>query len=168
MISTNNPIVALFSAINESTWEHLKLLFFPMLLTSIIGYIFISKSFNSYWCSRAIGILVSLAFTVVFFYTYSGILGKNIAIIDIISFFISVILGEFENKTVNYNSPEIFRQIRDSRHLFFFGDISTLKIFDLPLSMIREFKKPVSVGDCYYIDDNVCYKIKTPLSKGSE
>lgn len=78
---------------------------------------------------------------------------------------VSVILGDFENKTVNYNSPEIFRQIRDSRHLFFFGDISTLKIIDLPLSMIREFKKPVSVGDCYYIDDNVCYKIKTPLSK---
>ena len=78
---------------------------------------------------------------------------------------VSVILGDFENKTVNYNSPELFRQIRDSRHLFFFGDINTLKIFDLPLSMIREFKKPVSVGDCYYIDDNVCYKIKTPLSK---
>lgn len=93
--SNNSPIVALFSAINESTWEHLKLLFFPMLLTSIIGYPFLSKSFNSYWCSRAIGILVSLTFTVVFFYTYSGVLGKNIAIIDIISFFISVILGEF-------------------------------------------------------------------------
>lgn len=78
---------------------------------------------------------------------------------------VSVILGDFENKTVNYNSPELFRQIRDSRHLFFFGDINTLKIFDLPLSMIREFKKPVSVGDCYYIDDNVCYKIKTPLCR---
>ena len=92
--SDNNPVVALFSAINESTWEHLKLLFFPMLLTSIVGYPFVSNSSNSYWCSRAIGILVSLAFTVIFFYTYSGILGKNIAIIDIISFFISVILGE--------------------------------------------------------------------------
>ena len=29
--SGNNPIVGLFSATNESTWEHLKLLFFPML-----------------------------------------------------------------------------------------------------------------------------------------
>lgn len=78
---------------------------------------------------------------------------------------VSVILGDFENKTVNYNSPELFRQIRDSRHLFFFGDIGSLKIFDLPLSMMREFKKPVSVGDCYYINDNACNKIKTPLCK---
>ena len=78
---------------------------------------------------------------------------------------ISVILGDFENKTVNYNSPELYRQIRDSRHLFFFGDISSLKVFDLPLSMIREYKKPVSVGDCYYINDNMCLKLKTPLNK---
>ena len=78
---------------------------------------------------------------------------------------ISVILGDFENKTVNYNSPELYRQIRDSRHLFFFGDINSLKVFDLPLSMIREYKKPVSVGDCYYINDNMCLKLKTPLNK---
>lgn len=93
-LSGNNNFVALFSAINESTWEHLKLLFFPMLLTSIIGYIFFFNSNNSYWCSRLIGILISLTFTVIFFYTYSGILGKNIAFIDISSFFLSVILGE--------------------------------------------------------------------------
>lgn len=36
-----------------------------------------------------------MLFTVVFFYTYSGILGKNIAIIDISSFFVATILGEY-------------------------------------------------------------------------
>ena len=30
--SGNNPVVGLFCAVNESTWEHIKLLFFPMLL----------------------------------------------------------------------------------------------------------------------------------------
>ena len=34
-LSGNNPIVGTFSAINESTWEHLKLLFFPMLIFAI-------------------------------------------------------------------------------------------------------------------------------------
>lgn len=78
---------------------------------------------------------------------------------------VCVLLGDFENKTINYSSPEIFRTIRDSRHLFFFGDLSSLKIFDLPLSTIREFKKAVSVGDCYYINDSACNKIKTPLNQ---
>ncbi len=31
----------------------------------------------------------------IFFYTYTGILGRNIAIIDILTFIFAVILGEF-------------------------------------------------------------------------
>ena len=41
-ISLNNTFVGIFSATNESVWEHLKLIFYPMLLMAIIGY-FISK-----------------------------------------------------------------------------------------------------------------------------
>ena len=33
--------------------------------------------------------------TIIFFYTYSGILGKNIAFIDISLFFMATILGEY-------------------------------------------------------------------------
>ena len=94
-LSNENQIVAIFSSLNESTWEHLKLLYFPMLITIIIGSLYFKKSIPNFLCSKTIGILVAMAFTVVFFYTYTGILGKNIAIIDISSFFVATILGEF-------------------------------------------------------------------------
>ena len=94
-LSGNNGLVAIFSAINESVWEHLKLLFFPMLLTTIIGYFYFGKRLSNFLCSKTIGIVVAMMFTVIFFYTYTGILGTNIAIIDIASFFIATILGEF-------------------------------------------------------------------------
>ena len=94
-LSGQNAFVGLFSAVNESTWEHLKLLFFPMLLTTIIGYFYLDKKVKNFICSKTIGIIISMLFTVIFFYTYTGILGKNIAIIDIASFFIATILGEF-------------------------------------------------------------------------
>lgn len=93
-LSGQNKIVALFSAVNESTWEHLKLLFFPMLITTIIGIIYFGKNVPNFLCSKTIGILVAICFTIVFFYTYTGVLGKNIAVIDISSFFIATILGE--------------------------------------------------------------------------
>ena len=93
-ISDQNNIVALFSSINESVWEHLKLLYFPMLLTTLIGYFYFKNTIPNFLCSKTIGILIAMAFTVIFFYTYTGILGKNIAAIDISSFFIAVILGE--------------------------------------------------------------------------
>lgn len=94
-LSNQNPIVAVFSSVNESTWEHLKLIFFPTLLTIIIGYFYFNKSVSNFVCSKTLGLLISICFTVVFFYTYTGILGKNIAFIDIASFFISVLIGEF-------------------------------------------------------------------------
>ena len=94
-LSGGNSIIASFSAINESVWEHLKLLFFPMLLATIIGYFYIGKNVPNFLCSKTIGIITSMLFTVIFFYTYSGILGNNIAIIDISLFFVATILGEY-------------------------------------------------------------------------
>lgn len=90
-----NIFVASFSAVNESVWEHLKLLFFPMLLTTIIGYLNMEKSIPNFLCSKTLGILASMSFIIIFFYTYTGIIGKSIVFIDIISFFVAVILGEY-------------------------------------------------------------------------
>lgn len=93
-LSNNNLFVASFSAVNESTWEHLKLLFYPMLLVTILGYFFYSNISN-YLCSRVLGIFISLLFTTVFFYTYTGILGFNITFLDISSFFVAIFIGEY-------------------------------------------------------------------------
>ena len=99
--SGENKIVGLFSSVNESTWEHLKLLYFPMLLTIIIGIFYFKKDVPNFLCSKTIGIVVALTFTVIFFYTYTGVLGKNIAIIDIASFFIATILRRIYSICVN-------------------------------------------------------------------
>ncbi|MCI8833734.1 MAG: sodium/proton-translocating pyrophosphatase [Clostridia bacterium] len=90
-----NNFVASFSAVNESVWEHLKLLFFPMLLTTIIGYFYIGKNAPNFLCSKTLGIITSMLFIIIFFYTYTGIIGKSILFIDITSFFVAVILGEY-------------------------------------------------------------------------
>ena len=93
--SGDNKIVAAFSAVNESTWEHLKLLFFPMLITTIIGYFYIGKDVANFLCAKTCGIITAILFVVVFFYTYTGVIGKNFAILDIGSFFVAVVLGEY-------------------------------------------------------------------------
>ena len=90
-----NIFVASFSAVNESVWEHLKLVFFPMLVTTIIGYFYVKKNTSNFLCSRLFGTSVAMLFIIIFFYTYTGIIGKSILFIDISSFFIAVILGEY-------------------------------------------------------------------------
>lgn len=99
--SDNNLLLAAFSAVSESTWEHLKLLFFPMLITTVIGYFYIGKNnISNFLCAKTIGIITSISFIVIFFYTYTGILGTNFAILDIGSFFAAVVLGEYVSKKI--------------------------------------------------------------------
>ena len=43
--SGDNPLVGLFSPVNESVWEHLKLLFFPILAYSIVEYFIYGKNY---------------------------------------------------------------------------------------------------------------------------
>ena len=94
-LSGENIIVGLFSAINESTWEHLKLLFYPMILMAILGYFIIGKRTENYWFAKAIGILTAMIFTITFFYTYSGVIGTNIHWLNIATFIMAVILGQY-------------------------------------------------------------------------
>lgn len=91
--SNNNIVVGIIGAINESTWEHLKILFIPMLITTIVGYYYFKDTPN-YLCNKTKGILLALSFIVIFFYTYSGIIGTDFAFINILSFIVAIIVGE--------------------------------------------------------------------------
>lgn len=93
--SSKNVLVGAISAVNESTWEHLKLAFFPMLITLIVGNLYFGSEVPNFLCAKTIGIIVAISFITIFFYTYTGILGTNYAIVNILSFFFAVILGEY-------------------------------------------------------------------------
>ncbi len=105
--SGDNPIVALFSAVNESTWEHLKLLFFPMLLLTIIELLFTEKSQlpSNYLFARTIGIISGMAFIVIAFYTLTGVFAKLPDAVNITLYFLGVFLALcIENKINRGNS----------------------------------------------------------------
>ena len=93
--SGDNEIVGLFSAVNESTWEHLKLIFYPMILMAIIGYFIIGQENDNYWTGQALGIITAIFFTIIFFYTYTGIIGTNFGWLNIATFVIAIIIGEY-------------------------------------------------------------------------
>ena len=85
-------IAALFSGVNESTWEHMKLLYFPLLVYTIIEYFIIGKEFKCYWCVKLEGTLIGLVSIPVIFYTLNGVFGKTPDWINITIFFVSTAL----------------------------------------------------------------------------
>lgn len=66
-----------------------------MLLTTIIGYCITHKYIKNYLYVKIQGIILSLIFIPVFFYTYTKILGSNIIILDILSFVVAIIIGNY-------------------------------------------------------------------------
>ena len=84
--------IAPFSGINESTWEHMKLLFWPMFLYAIVQSFFF-KDRNDFWCIKRKGILAGLVSIPLLFYTYNGAIGKSPDWINIAIFFISAAIA---------------------------------------------------------------------------
>ncbi len=80
--------IAPFSGVNESTWEHMKLLFWPMLVFAVVQSFFF-KERKDFWCIKLRGILLGLALIPILFYTYNGVIGVSPDWINIIIFFIS-------------------------------------------------------------------------------
>lgn len=88
-LSGRSVTAALFSAVNESIWEHMKLLFYPMVLFALIEYSFWGKEYRGFWCVKLLGILLGLVLIPVLYYTYTGILGVSADWFNVTIFFIA-------------------------------------------------------------------------------
>lgn len=91
--SGENDIVAAFAAVNESTWEHMKLLAVPWIVWSVIEWLALGKSKTPVLAARAFGLLVGLVAIPALFYTYQGITGANSSLVNIIIFQVAVLLA---------------------------------------------------------------------------
>jgi hypothetical protein len=99
-----NNIIACFSATNESVFQHLKLLFFPAMVYTLFEYLILGEKSENIVFTRYIGTFIGMFVIASGYYTYSGIIGTNFLVIDIILFIIACIV------------PMLFT-IRKSRHL---------------------------------------------------
>ena len=83
-----NQVVAQFSAVNESIWEHLKLLYYPTMGFAVAEYLAWGRDVSSFWWVKLIGILLGLTLIPVVYYTYTGILGVNVDWLNVAIFFL--------------------------------------------------------------------------------
>ncbi|MBO5353826.1 MAG: hypothetical protein J6A77_11070 [Lachnospiraceae bacterium] len=110
--SGNNFLAGLFFSVNESTWEHMKLIFFPMFLYAVIAGKRVEQQYPGIYNSMFLGILTGLAMIPVLFYTYTGILGFRIDWLNIALYVVSVFTAYFVVYKITGKSAE-----KDSRVL---------------------------------------------------
>lgn len=92
-----NTFIGLFAPINESIWEHLKLVFWPLLVWWTVGFIFYKKeglSFNKWFTAAAAAIFLSMFVIVAWYYIWKGALAVESTAVDLSALFIAVSIGQ--------------------------------------------------------------------------
>lgn len=102
-----NPFAAWFSPVNESVWEHCKLLFFPALLYTIFEILVLSRRSRSFLTARLAGILLGLIFLVASYYTYTGITGMESLAADVLIFILSTVLAFVLSRFFEIRCPRL-------------------------------------------------------------
>jgi hypothetical protein len=133
--------IAPFSGVNESTWEHMKLLFWPMLLYAVLQSFFF-RDRQDFWCVKLKSIALGLVLIPVIFYTYNGVIGKSPDWINIAIFFVCAAIAYI------YEARE-FGKEKPCKHpklaLAFLCFIATLfVIFTFATPELGIFKDPLS------------------------
>ncbi|MEM2889973.1 MAG: DUF6512 family protein [Candidatus Hadarchaeum sp.] len=98
-LSGNFRPLALIAAVNESTWEHLKLAFWPAFIFYAIEFKFLRKSVPNFIIAKVVSLWIMPIAIIIIFYSYQWLLGQDILILDIITFIIAIIAGQM----VSYN-----------------------------------------------------------------
>jgi len=146
--SGQNMLVGFFFPINESTWEHMKLVFFPML---VYTFYLNKKMKDTNPCvssSFLLGTLIGTTLIPIIFYTYSGILGCNLLVLDLLTFALSV-LGGF---LVAYKAAQSCDYASYEKHIkliVFFMTISFFYFTFFPPD-IALFENPVQSASFWY------------------
>jgi hypothetical protein len=134
--------LGLFTAINESTWEHIKIAITPTLLWGLVdGYIYGENP--NYFTAKLTSLLILAFFIPFVFYSYTRISKKPILVIDILTFATSIILSQFAfYGIVNLEAfPHIVVYLSAIGVFCFFGSYMTLTLLPLKGPI---FKDPIT------------------------
>ena len=140
--TNKSVLIAPFSGVNESTWEHMKLLYFPMLIFALAQSRYF-KAYGNYWCIKLVGILTGLALIPILFYTYNGAFGKSPDWLNITFFFISAAVSFLVETILFYKN-----KLRCKRARFAFLIICLIGVlfvvFTFATPQIPLFKDPLT------------------------
>lgn len=85
---------ALVAAVNESTWEHLKIAFWPGLAWALMRCMRQAHPTSMVLSASGYGLLAVSLLIVVLFYGYVAVLGHNVLALDISIFLIAIVGGQ--------------------------------------------------------------------------
>lgn len=145
--SNESTAVGIFCPVNESVWEHLKLLFFPYIIWSITEF-FALKIKGNFFFSKLCGSISGMLTILFIHYTYKGASGMESMVADIISFFAGVAVSFLISYAIikNVKQGSMFREIASAAALIAIAGLFILFTFAPPLIPLFEDPKTLTYG----------------------
>lgn len=141
-ITKHNKIIGLFTAVNESTWEHIKIALTPIMLCGLYDG-FVHGASPNYFLAKLVSLITPIIVIPCIFYGYKSFTKKPILVIDILSFYAVIFLSQFLFKTIVTAPaiPYICEYLSAIGVFMIFGAYLTLTLMPLKLAL---FKDPIS------------------------
>ena len=109
-LSNYTYVIGIFSAVNESIFEHLKLLVFGIVIFMLYEHIILYKDNNRYLFARLVSIIIGVFSIITIYYTYTFFTKESIVIIDIILFYLSVLISQIISYKILVNKLFKFKE----------------------------------------------------------
>lgn len=97
-ICLENPIVGIFAPVNESIWEHSKMVVWPLILWWSLYYCFRGKEYeingNKWFEGALVALVTSLITMPMLYYFYTAAFGVELLWVDILILLFSVLFGQ--------------------------------------------------------------------------
>lgn len=91
---TGLEFVKPFAPVNESVWEHMKMIFYAGFVWSIIEYFIGFRNNTNFIAAKSLSIILMTILVPMFFYTYTAFTGTHILWVDLLITFISALIGQ--------------------------------------------------------------------------
>ncbi|MDX1580193.1 MAG: DUF6512 family protein [Alphaproteobacteria bacterium] len=86
--------LAIFAAVNESVWEHLKIAVWPAFFWGLVEWSALRRNLSHFWAAKTAGLLVMPLVITGLFYSYTSLTGANYLAVDIGTFFLAIAAGQ--------------------------------------------------------------------------
>lgn len=159
--SHRNRFVAIFSAVNESTWEHIKLALSGIFCCMLVDIFFLGDNPN-YWLARSISFLVPVVVIPIFFYTYTSFSHHAILPVDISCFVLAAFLSSL-----------VFVMILNAPAISFWGNLLSMLVSTIIIAMyllltefpLHNFLFEDPITHEYGFDAHVSHKVRRKARK---
>jgi hypothetical protein len=83
------------AAVNESVWEHLKMVFWPGLIWALVEFIALQGEARNFWAAKALSLLSMPLIIIVVHYGAPALFRGDLLFLDILVFYLAIVTGQW-------------------------------------------------------------------------